>query len=102
MEEEKVISYYEHEHEMARMERMVVRLVKVVIFCIIAICVICVANLYFWNQYEYVGEESTSFSYNQDGLGVNIIGTHNEVDNGSKADDNKDEEASPKEEEREE
>lgn len=86
MEEERVISYYEHEHEMARMERMVTRLVKVVIVAIIAVCVMCVATLYFWNQYDHVGEDY-EYSYNQDGLGVNIIGTHNEVSNGAESSD---------------
>ena len=36
--------------------------------------------LYYWNQYEYIGEET---SVTQDGLGVNIIGAYNEVNDGA-------------------
>jgi len=81
--EEKSIPYIAHEAEVARMERTIKRLVEIIIICV---CLIFASNamwLYYWNQYDYVGDETT---VTQDGLGVNIIGAHNEVNDG--ADDN--------------
>lgn len=83
--EEKSVPYIAHEAEVARLERTIKRLTQIIVICIALIFATNALWLYYWNQYEYVDEES--YSYNQDGLGVNIIGTHNEVDNGSKADD---------------
>lgn len=92
MEETRVISYYDHEHEMARMERMIKRLTQIIIICVALIFASNALWLYYWNQYdyEYVGAEENTYSYNQDGVGVNIIGTHNEVANGAETNDSKD------------
>lgn len=82
---EEKVPYIAHEAEVARLERTIKRLTQIIIICIALIFATNVAWLYYWNQYEYVGEET--YTYDQDGLGVNIIGAHNEVENGATADD---------------
>ncbi len=81
---EEKVPYIAHEAEVARLERTIKRLTQIIIICIALIFATNVVWLYYWNQYEYVGEET--YTYDQDGLGVNIIGTHNEVENGATAD----------------
>lgn len=83
--DERSVPYIAHEAEVARLERTIKRLTQIIVICIALIFATNALWLYYWNQYEYVDEES--YSYSQDGLGVNIIGAHNEVDNGSKTDD---------------
>lgn len=83
---EEKVPYIAHEAEVARLERTIKRLTVIII---IAVALIFASNamwLYCWNQYDYVGEDY-EYSYNQDGLGVNIIGTHNEVSNGAETGD---------------
>jgi len=84
--EERSVSQFTHEADMARLERTIKRLTIIIIICIAFIFATNALWLYWWNQYDYVGEDY-EYSYNQDGLGVNIIGAHNEVDNGAKTDD---------------
>lgn len=77
---EEKVPYIAHEAEVARLERTIKRLTVIII---IAVALIFASNamwLYYWNQYEYVGEET---EVTQDGLGVNIIGAYNEVSHGS-------------------
>lgn len=96
MEEKEInVPYIVHESEMARLERTIKRLTQIILICIALIFASNMVWLYYWNQYDYVGEES--YVYDQDGLGVNIIGTHNEVRNG--ADSNSKTEESETEEE---
>lgn len=83
---EENIPYIAYEAEMARLERTIKRLTQIIVLCVALIFATNAIWLYYWNQYEYV-DEDCEYSYSQDGLGVNIIGAHNEVDNGSKADD---------------
>lgn len=78
---EEKIPYIAHEAEVARLERTIKRLTQIIIICIALIFATNALWLYYWNQYEYVDDETT---VTQDGLGVNIIGTNNEVDNGAK------------------
>lgn len=80
---EENVPYIAHEAEVARLERMIKRLVQVIIICIALMFVSNALWLYYWNQYEYVGEET---SVTQDGLGVNIIGAYNEVNDGAESD----------------
>lgn len=74
------IPYIAHEAEVARLERTIKRLTQIIIICVALIFASNALWLYYWNQYEYVGEETT---VTQDGLGVNIIGAHNEVNDGA-------------------
>ena len=80
---EENVPYIAHEAEVARLERMIKRLVQVIIICIALMFASNALWLYYWNQYEYVGEET---SVTQDGLGVNIIGAYNEVNDGAESD----------------
>lgn len=93
--EERSVPYIAYESEMARHERTIKRLTQIIIICVALIFATNLIWLYYWNQYDYVGEES--YVYDQDGLGVNIIGANNEVANGAKTCDNS--EASSEEEE---
>jgi len=83
MEEKITVPYIAHEAEVARLERTIKRLTQIIIICLVVIFASNALWLYFWNQYEYVGEET---SVTQDGLGVNIVGAYNEVNDGSKSD----------------
>lgn len=76
---EEKVPYIAHEAEVARLERTIKRLTQIIIICIALIFATNMLWLYYWNQYEYVGEAT---SVMQDGLGVNIIGANNEVENG--------------------
>ena len=80
---EEKVPYIAHEAEVARLERTIKRLTQIIILCLALLFATIAIWLYYWNQYEYVGEDY-DYSYSQDGLGVNIIGANNEVDNGSK------------------
>ena len=82
MEENNSVPYIAHEAEVARQERTIKRLTQIIIICVAIIFATNALWLYFWNQYEYVGEET---SVTQDGLGVNIIGACNEVNDGSES-----------------
>lgn len=77
---EENVPYIAHEAEVARLERTIKRLVQIIIICVVLIFATNALWLYYWNQYEYVGEETT---VTQDGLGVNIIGAYNEVNDGA-------------------
>lgn len=78
---EEKVPYIVHEGEVARLERTIKRLIVVIIVSIGLMFATNAMWLYMWNQYDYVGEET--YSYDQDGAGVNIIGTDNEVNNGA-------------------
>lgn len=77
---ETIIPYIAHEAEVARLERTIKRLSIIIIVCLALMFASNALWLYYWNQYEYVGEETT---VTQDGLGVNIIGAYNEVNDGA-------------------
>lgn len=80
---EENVPYIVHEAEVARLERTIKRLTIIIVICLSLIFASNALWLYYWNQYEYVGEET---SVTQDGLGVNIIGAYNEVNDGSEGD----------------
>lgn len=70
------VPYIVYEGAMARMERTIKRLF---ILLIITIAIIFVSNavwLYWWNQYEYVAD---TYTYEQDGQGINLIGDRNHI-----------------------
>lgn len=83
---EEKVPYIVHEGEVARLERTIKRLVIVIIISTSMVFASNAMWLYAWNQYEYIDEHET-YSYSQDGAGVNIIGEQNEVKNGSTASD---------------
>lgn len=74
------VPYLVHEAAMARAERTQKRLFIAIVVLIIAVLLCNFAWLYAWNQYDYTSEEIV---YQQDGLGTNIIGDSNEVNNGA-------------------
>lgn len=92
MEEKITVPYIVYESSMARAERQHKRLWIALIVAVVMIVVTNIAWLYFWNSYEYVGDETT---YTQEGEGVNIIGDRNRYE----SDDNTQDEI-PQEEER--
>lgn len=81
--EENTVPYIVYEGEQARNERNIKRLVTALIIAIVLIFASNAAWLYAWMQYDYL-YESTTYSYEQDGLGTNIIGDRNRVNDGSK------------------
>lgn len=74
------VPYIVYEGAQAKNERTVKRLVIALVIAIALIFASNMAWLYVWSGYEYLGESTT---YTQDGLGTNIIGSMNEVDNGA-------------------
>lgn len=76
------VPYIVYEGAQARHERTVKRLIVIII---IAISMLFASNaiwLYVWSQYDTV-----EYDYTQDGRGVNIIGSENEVNqNGAEID----------------
>ena len=73
------VPYIVHESAMARNERTIKRLVIALIISIIMIFACNAAWLYVWQLYDYASEETT-YTYTQDGKGLNIIGDRNGVD----------------------
>lgn len=72
------VPYIVHESAMARNERSVKRLIVALIISIILLFVSILAWLYAWCQYDYTSEVET-YTYQQDGKGLNIIGDSNEA-----------------------
>ena len=78
------IPYFVHEGDMDRMERTNKRLVVALVLTIVLMFATNAIWLYEWMQYDYVAEdEVTTTTYEQDGSGTNIMGNHNEVNNGT-------------------
>lgn len=75
MDDDKVyVPYIVHEGEMARQERQTKRLIVMLIIMLVLFFASNMAWLYVWNQYDYIGETTTSIKATQDGEGVNIVG----------------------------
>lgn len=72
------VPYIVHEGAMARGERRERRLVLALILAVVMMFVSNAIWLWAWMQYDYCSEETT-YTYQQDGEGVNIIGDSNEV-----------------------
>ena len=93
------IPYFVHEGDMDRMDRTNKRLIVALVLTIVLMFVTNAIWLYEWMQYDYVAEdEYTSTTYEQDGTGTNIMGNHNEVNNGTESNNNEeteDEEENP-------
>lgn len=74
------VPYVVHESTVARMERIIKRQW---IALIVAICMLFGSfGLFVWHESQF---ETISYDYAQDGSGTNIIGEGNEVNNGSVA-----------------
>lgn len=71
-----VVSYIVFESSLARAERSIKRLWIALIIAIIAIFAVNGCWLWYLNQYDFA---STSYEYEQDGEGLNIIGDKNGV-----------------------
>lgn len=81
------VPYIVHESAMARNERTIKRLVIALIVTVVMLFACNAAWLYVWQLYDYTSEE-TSYVYQQDGKGLNIIGDNNEAEiNGTEAND---------------
>ena len=78
MDELTSVPYVVYESSQARLERLIKKLIIALVISIIVTLVSNVAWMIMWNQYEYVSEETVR-TYVQDGEGVNIIGSSNEV-----------------------
>lgn len=73
------VSYIVYESAMARNERSIKRLIVALVISIVINLVTMCAFLYTWQLYDYT-EEDVTYTYQQDGEGVNIIGDRNGVD----------------------
>lgn len=77
------ISRYDHEEEVARLERIIKRII-IAFTVLFLVCAGIVA--YVWLSYDYTSEtEETVYTYQQDGSGVNVVGNGNEVQNGAES-----------------
>lgn len=87
------IPYFVHEGDMDRMEHNNKRLVVALILTIVLLFVSNGLWLLAWIQYDYefTDKETTTSMYSQDGSGTNIMGNHNEVNNGTESDSDPDE-----------
>ena len=76
------VPYIVYEGAQARHERTVKRLIVIIIIAILMLFASNAIWLYVWSQYDTV-----EYDYTQDGRGVNIIGSENEVNqNGAEID----------------
>lgn len=87
------VPYIVHESSMARMERQIKRtaiaLVVSILMGIVGMLTVHFGWLYYESQFE-----TFEYSYEQDGSGTNIIGDGNDVNNGTEAEDQVQEEES--------
>lgn len=76
------VPYIVYESAQARHERTVKRLIIIIILAISMLFASNAIWLYVWSQYDTV-----EYDYTQDGRGINIIGSENEVEqNGAEID----------------
>lgn len=87
------IPYFVHEGDMDRADRTNKRLTVALVLTIVLMFLSNGIWLYEWMQYDYVSEdeETVTTTYEQDGSGTNIMGNHNEVNNGTTNDHDSDE-----------
>lgn len=77
---------FAHEGDMDRADRANRRLIVALVLTIVLMFASNAIWLYEWMQYDYVAEdEYTTTTYEQDGSGTNIMGNHNEVNNGTES-----------------
>lgn len=79
------ISWYEHQEEVALLERIIKR----IIIAFTTLFLVCAGIVAFvWLSYDYTSEtEEHVYTYQQDGSGVNVVGNGNEVQNGAESND---------------
>lgn len=82
----KDVPYIVHEAALAREERHIKRLVIALVTAIVLMFLSNAIWIWAWTSYDYASEEST-YTYQQDGEGVNIVGSGNEVNNGAEGND---------------
>ena len=78
------VPYVVFESAEARSERHIKRLIIALIISIIVGLVTNLAWLYVWNQYD-IESTSETRTFVQDGMGLNIIGDSNSVENGAES-----------------
>lgn len=83
MEEQKDLTYLMYESSLARMERLLKRLIIALIVAIVIIFASNIAWLHAWSMYDYESSETTTIT--QDGEGINVMGDGNEVSNGAES-----------------
>lgn len=83
------IPYFVHESDIDRVSQSNKRLTIALVITIMLMFVSNTIWLYEWMQYDYLyeTEESVTTMYEQDGSGVNVMGNHNEVNNGTENND---------------
>lgn len=80
---------FAHEGDMDRADRTNKRLLIALVLTIVLMFASNAIWLYEWMQYDYVTEDECSTTmYEQDGSGTNIMGNHNEVNNGTESNNN--------------
>lgn len=84
---------FSHEGDMDRLDRTNKRLTVALVLTIVLMFVTNAIWIYEWTRYDYIDgyEETTTTSYEQDGSGINVMGNHNEVSNGTESSNDSDE-----------
>ena len=98
-DEKLVVPFIAYESVLARNERIARRLIITIVILATLLVISNFAWLYAWCQYEYVDEETTTTTVQQDGAGQNVYGDHNEV-NGAEDNSKKDSKAKETQEKR--
>lgn len=81
------VPYIVHEGTVARMERVIKRLVIALTISIILMFISNLTWLYFWNQYDYVDESQYVNVDSKDGI-ANYIGNDGDIINGTDSSNN--------------
>lgn len=79
---EEKVPYIVHEGSVARLERIIKRLTLALIIAILLIFVSNAVWLYYWNQFDYLGETKTVTVDSTSGI-ANYIGNNGDILNGS-------------------
>lgn len=74
--DDKTVPYIVFEATTARSERTIKRLIIALLVSVVLLFAANAAWLYAWTRYDYAGTETV---YQQDGEGVNVIGSGNEA-----------------------
>lgn len=72
-DEKIIMSRYAFERMQAKDERNDMWRNKIIVFLIIVLVITNGLWLYFWNQYDYISEDSVEIEASQDGSGINLV-----------------------------
>lgn len=84
----KDVPYIAFESELARLERVIKKLIILLCISLFVFLSSNLAWLYVWNQYGYETVDTQEIQADQDGKGINIVGGE-DVNYGSESKDNK-------------